>query len=112
MASKPKTGTLSRSKGWSLFAACWIVTFVAVWGLRQAFIPREELDCFSRVKTLQGAVDRWDQSHPKKVYKDTDDIDETPFLPQDGEDEVRMVLRDEGELGLGPLKEPFSGYPP
>jgi len=69
-----RTGTLTWKKGWLIFTLCWIGAFFTVTLLRQALIPREEMDCYERLGTLQNAVDRWNKSHPDK--KITDEIDE------------------------------------
>ena len=71
---------LNWKNGWVLFAACWVVTFGLVFVLRQTLIPREELDCYSRVQTLQKAVDRWDAAHPDKPV--TEDIDENALVQE------------------------------
>lgn len=74
MESKGKTKKLDLKSGLLIFAACWIVTFLAVYGLRQILIPRDELDCYARIQTLQSSVDKWNLAHPDKVING--DIDE------------------------------------
>jgi hypothetical protein len=66
---------LDHKKGWALFEACWVATLALVWGLRQALIPRDELDCYARVIALQKAVDRWNKVHADKPAADV--LDET-----------------------------------
>jgi hypothetical protein len=79
MASSNKNyQKLTWKRGLLIFAACWVVTFVAVYVLRQVLIPREELDCYARVQTLQKAVDKWDAAHPDKPV--TEDIDENALV--------------------------------
>jgi len=78
--SKTKTKRLTWKSGLTIFAICWVVTFLAVWGLRQVLIPKEELDCYARVITLQKAVDKWNQAHPDKVL--TEDIDEAALVKE------------------------------
>lgn len=104
MASKAKERKLEPGKGWLLFALCWAVTFLAVWGLRQALIPRDELDCYARVISLQKAVDRWNLAHPEKAV--TDEIDE-PALEAAGFFQPKAYDREKhyhfvGETAHGP----------
>jgi hypothetical protein len=73
-----KTKKLTWKRGLRIFAFCWVATFVAVFILRQALIPRDELDCYARVKTLQKAVNQWDQAHPDKPV--TEIIDENALV--------------------------------
>ncbi|HET9868910.1 MAG TPA: hypothetical protein VFR02_00215 [bacterium] len=80
----PKLEVLTWKKGWTLFAACWLATFLAVWGLRQVFIPKEELDCYARVQVLQKAVDQWNAAHPDQAM--TDSLD-----PGQGLDEAKLT---------------------
>jgi hypothetical protein len=74
--SKPKKLTLKT--GLILFAISWVATFAAVTALRQLFIPQDELDCYSRVSTLQKAVDQWNAANPSKPV--TEDIDENALV--------------------------------
>lgn len=69
---------LGWKKGWTLFAISWAITFVVVFALRQILIPRDELDCYARIGTLQKAVDQWNQAHADKVV--TEDIDENALV--------------------------------
>ncbi|HEV2352834.1 MAG TPA: hypothetical protein VGR89_01215 [Puia sp.] len=76
MDSKPKK--LNWKNGLLIYAVCWVVTFAAVYVLRQILIPRDELDCYARVITLQKAVDQWDAANPSKPV--TEDIDENALV--------------------------------
>ena len=69
---------LSWKKGLTIYAVSWVVTLLLVWGLRQVFIDRDELNCYARVHTFQKAVDQWNQAHPDKVI--TEDIDENSLV--------------------------------
>jgi hypothetical protein len=80
MASQRKPIKLTWKKGLLLFAACFAVTVAVVFVLRQVLIPKEELDCYARVITLQKAVHQWDQVHPDKPLKD--DIDEAALVKE------------------------------
>ncbi len=70
MESQRKTIPLTWKSGSVIFLACFVVAAVAVYFLRQVLIPKEELDCYARVVTLQKAVDLWDQAHPDQVIYD------------------------------------------
>jgi hypothetical protein len=89
MTPKSKDVKLTGRKGWLLFAACWIATLAVVWGLRQALVPKDELDCYARVIALQKAVDGWNKAHPEKPLGEKDELDEKAlsaagfFKPQD-----------------------------
>ncbi len=74
MAAQRKPIKLTRKNGLVIFALSFVATFVAVSVLRQVFIPKEEMDCYNRIITLQKSVDQWNQAHPDKILKD--DIDE------------------------------------
>lgn len=76
MESKPKK--LNWKNGLLIFAACWVATFAAVTLLRQVLIPKDELDCYARVQTLQKAVNQWDAANPSKPV--TEDIDENALV--------------------------------
>lgn len=79
MESKPKkTKKLTWKTGLTIFALSWVVTFLAVFILRQVLIPRDELDCYARVITLQKAVDQWNAARPDKPV--TEDIDENALV--------------------------------
>jgi hypothetical protein len=64
MATNPLQ--LTAKKGWLIFAVCWVVSFLVIYGLRQVLIPKEELDCYARVIILQKAVNQWNQTHTDK----------------------------------------------
>lgn len=70
MESQRKVIPLTWKSGSVIFLVCFLVSVVAVQLLRQMLIPKEELDCYARVKTLQKAVDLWDQAHPDQVIHD------------------------------------------
>jgi len=76
MEKKPKQ--LTWKTGLMIYAACWVATFLAVFGLRQALIPRDELDCYARVQALQSAVNQWNAANPSKPV--TEDIDENALV--------------------------------
>jgi hypothetical protein len=78
MDSKAKTKKLTWKTGLTLFAISWAVTFAAVYALRQVLIPRDELDCYAGVITLQKAVNQWNQAHLDKPV--TEDIDESALV--------------------------------
>lgn len=73
-----KSKKLDGKTGLLIFAACWVATFMAVYVLRQVLIPRDELDCYARVISLQKAVDQWDAANPSKPV--TEDIDENALV--------------------------------
>ena len=73
MASK-KTIKLTWKKGLTIFAVSWIAAFLAVYVLRQVFIPADEMACYHRISVMQTAVNQWNQAHPDKVMND--EIDE------------------------------------
>ena len=66
--------------GLMIFAACWVVTAGAVYLLRQALIPKDEMDCYHRIDTLQKAVNQWNSAHPDKIIND--DIDEGALVKE------------------------------
>lgn len=72
------TKKLTWKTGLFIFALSWLFTFVAVYTLRQLLIPRDELDCYARVITLQKAVNQWNQAHPDKPV--TEEIDENALV--------------------------------
>jgi hypothetical protein len=78
MFHQPKRKKLTWKNGFLIYALCWAATFVAVYALRQVLIPRDELDCYARVQTLQKAVDQWNQAHPDKPV--TEIIDEAALV--------------------------------
>ncbi len=73
-----KSKLLNGKNSLLIFAACWVFTFLAVYVLRQVLIPRDELDCYARVITLQKAVNQWDAANPSKPV--TEDIDENALV--------------------------------
>lgn len=76
MERKPKK--LNWKNGLLIYALCWVGTFAAVYTLRQILIPRDELDCYARIDTLQEAVNQWDAANPSKPI--TEDIDENALV--------------------------------
>lgn len=78
MDAKPNYKKLTWKNGLLIFALCWVATFAAVAVLRQALIPRDELDCYARVGVLQAAVDQWNRARPDKPV--TDEIDENALV--------------------------------
>jgi hypothetical protein len=70
MDSQRKAIPLTWKTGSILFLICFVVSVAAVHFLRQALIPKEELDCYARVIVLQKAVDQWDMAHPDQIIKD------------------------------------------
>ncbi len=78
MESKKKAKKLTWGISLLIFAISYAVTFVGVWVLRQTLIPKEELDCYARVITLQKAVNQWDKAHPDKIMND--EIDEAALV--------------------------------
>ena len=73
-----KTKKLTWKTGLTIFGISWLFTFAAVYILRQVLIPRDELDCYARVITLQKAVNQWNQAHLDKPV--TEDIDENALV--------------------------------
>jgi|SRR5579859_231930 len=80
MASEKKPQKLTWKKGWTIFAASWLLTLAAVTLLRHVLIPKDEMDCYYRVEDLQAAVDKWNKSHPDKVIND--EIDEAALVKE------------------------------
>jgi len=80
LLATPRTA-LTWKKGLLIFAASWLLTLFTAALLRQALIPKEELDCYGRVAALQKAVSRWNLAHPEKTM--TEGIDEEA-LARDG----------------------------
>lgn len=75
---------LTPKKGWLIFAACWVVSFFLIYGLRQALIPKEELDCYARVPVFQKAVDAWNKANPGQPVTeliDEDALVKAGYLP-------------------------------
>ncbi len=78
---KPSTPRVLNAKtGWMIFAACWFLSLASVWALRQALIPRDELDCYSRAALLDQAVHGWNQAHPDRVMDEKGEIDEASLV--------------------------------
>ena len=69
---------LTWKQGLTIYAVSWVVTFFIVFGLRQALIDRDELNCYARVKTLQSSVDQWNKAHSDHPI--TEDIDESALV--------------------------------
>ncbi len=65
-----KTKKLTFTKGLLIYVFCFAFTLLGVYLLRQALIPKEEMDCYNRVITLQKAVNQWNQVHPDKIIND------------------------------------------
>jgi len=61
-----------------IFLFSFLFATTAVYFLRQALIPKEELDCYARVTVLQKAVNQWNQAYPDKVIND--EIDESQLI--------------------------------
>jgi len=80
MAAKTQTKKLDAKTGWTIYAVCWVATFLATFALRQVLIPREELDCYARVPVLQKAVDQWNAAHPDRPV--TEIIDENALVQE------------------------------
>ncbi len=80
MDSQRKTIPLNWKNGSIIFVLSFLVAAVGVFLLRQTLIPKEELDCYARVITLQKAVDQWDKAHPEKPI--TDEIDEAALVKE------------------------------
>jgi hypothetical protein len=78
MEEKKKRQKLTWKTGLTIYALCWAATFGAVYLLRQALIPREELDCYARIRVLQKAVDQWDSAHPDQPV--TEEIDQQALV--------------------------------
>jgi hypothetical protein len=104
MDSKPKTKKLTWKNGLLVFAACWVVTVIAVTILRQVLIPKDEMACYNRVINLQKAVNKWNQTHSDKVIND--EIDEAALnkegllTPQDYDHEKHYYFVGETAHGL------------
>jgi hypothetical protein len=69
---------LTWKQGLTIYAVSWVITFFVVFGLRQALIDRDELNCYARVQTLQRSVDQWNKAHSEKPV--TEDIDENALV--------------------------------
>jgi len=93
MASPTKKNKkITFKQGLVIYAVCWVLTVLAVWGLRHIFIPKEEMDCYNRIPVFQKAVDQWNAAHPDKPV--TEIIDENAltqagFLPPQTYDHER-----------------------
>jgi hypothetical protein len=79
MATK-KTTLLTWKTGLLIYAICWVATTAAVTVLRHVFIPKDEMDCYYRVETLQKAVNGWNAAHPDKIIND--EIDEAALVKE------------------------------
>jgi len=80
MDAQNKRIPLSWKNGTIIFLICFLVAAASVFILRQVLIPKEELDCYARVITLQNAVGQWDKAHPEKPI--TDEIDEAALVKE------------------------------
>jgi hypothetical protein len=78
MDSQRKTMALNWMNGSVIFLLSFLVAAAGVFFLRQTLIPKEELDCYDRVITLQKAIDQWDKAYPEKPV--TDEIDEAALV--------------------------------
>ena len=78
MESQRKTIPLTWKNSFIIFFFSFLFAATAVYFLRQSLIPKEEMDCYSRVAVLQKAVDQWNQAYPEKVV--TDQIDEDQLV--------------------------------
>jgi hypothetical protein len=70
--------SLNWKNGSVIFLLSFLFAATSVYFLRQALIPKEELDCYARVAVLQKAVDQWNKAFPDKVMNDQ--IDETQLV--------------------------------
>ncbi len=61
---------LNWKSGSLIFLFSFLFATTAVYFLRQALIPKEELDCYARVAVLQKAVNEWNQAYPDKIIND------------------------------------------
>jgi hypothetical protein len=77
---KPKPKKLTWKSGLIIFAISFAVTVAGVYLLRQLLIPKDELDCYARVITLQKAVNQWNRAHPDKIIND--EIDEAALVKE------------------------------
>jgi hypothetical protein len=78
MNSQKKIIPLNWKNGSLIFLLSFLFAVISVHFLRQALIPKEELDCYARVITLQKAVNQWNQAFPDKIINDQ--IDETQLV--------------------------------
>lgn len=78
MSSQKKMIPLNWKNGSLIFLFSFLFATTAVYFLRQALIPKEELDCYARVAVLQKAVNQWNQAYPDKVIND--EIDESQLI--------------------------------
>jgi hypothetical protein len=76
----PNPRTLDAKTGWRLFATAWVAMLLTVFALRQALIPRAELDCYARSGTLDRAVKAWNKAHPERVMDEKGEIDESALV--------------------------------
>ena len=78
MSFQKKMIPLNWKNGSLIFIFSFLFATTAVYFLRQALIPKEELDCYARVTVLQKAVNQWNQAYPDKVIND--EIDESQLV--------------------------------
>jgi hypothetical protein len=78
MDSQRKIIPLTWKIGSLIFLFSFLFAATAVFFLRQALIPKEELECYARVAVLQKAVNQWNKAFPDKPI--TDEIDEAQLV--------------------------------
>jgi hypothetical protein len=78
MSFQKKMISLNWKNGSLIFIFSFLFAATAVYFLRQALIPKEELDCYARVAVLQKAVNQWNQAYPEKAIND--EIDESQLI--------------------------------
>ena len=76
MEIKPKK--LNWKSGLLLFGACLLTAILVVTLLRHLLIPKDEMDCYDRIQTLQKAVAGWNAAHPDQPV--TEDINEDALV--------------------------------
>ena len=78
MNSHRKMIPLNWKNGSLVFLFSLLFAMTSVYFLRQALIPKEELECYARIAVLQKAVDQWNKAYPDKVINDQ--IDEAQLV--------------------------------
>jgi hypothetical protein len=78
MSSQKKSIPLNWKNGSLIFLFSFLFAATSVYFLRQALIPKEELDCYDRVAVLQNAVNQWNKAFPDKIINDQ--IDEAQLV--------------------------------
>ena len=88
----------------TIFAVSWVLTFAAVYCLRQLLILPDEMACYHRVAAMQKAVTQWNAAHPDKVINDEIDeavLNQAGFLqPQTYDHEKHFYFVGETAHGL------------